>query len=295
MCRHAALLCWFVLVAAACSAPTAVAQDNPFEDSSGAANSAERPPFADEADADDDPVGKPLAPGVNVDDLLKDPSASRRSVKRRKSSKQDPTPELEAEIRRQLAAPTTLDFVETPLRDAVDYLADLHGIPIGTDKRALEDIGIAGETLVSLKNSEVSLAAGLRLVLDQIGATYVVQDGVLLITSKAAAQAMVELKVYNIGNLITASDDTQELAQVVRSLFGRPPSVYGSPAAYAPAPARSDQGSQTAARRRAAAKPTARFEVVSYRDLLIVQASQHDHQEIERLLDAIRTKLRVRN
>ena len=45
--------------------------------------------------------------------------------------------------------PTTMDFTETPLQDAVDYLKELHNIEIQLDTKALGDAGIAPDTAVT--------------------------------------------------------------------------------------------------------------------------------------------------
>ena len=61
--------------------------------------------------------------------------------------------------------PTKMEFTETPLQDAIDYLRDLHGIEIQLDTKALEDAGIGSETPVTRNLHGVSLKSGLRLLL----------------------------------------------------------------------------------------------------------------------------------
>ena len=56
----------------------------------------------------------------------------------------------EKRIEAALKAPTpTMEFVEQPLHDVIDYLKDLHGIEIQLDKTALEDVGIGPDTPVT--------------------------------------------------------------------------------------------------------------------------------------------------
>ena len=60
-----------------------------------------------------------------------------------------PVGPAEKKIREELAKPTTMEFIETPLQDAVDYLKDLHSIEIQLDSKALEEAGVSNETPVS--------------------------------------------------------------------------------------------------------------------------------------------------
>lgn len=270
MSRLAALLlcCAYLTLAWGGLAPRrAAAQDNPFD------------PFDDTtATADVAPFAEPPAAATPFD-------APPRSARPKHLS----TAELENKIRAALAGPTTLDFTETPLQDAVEYLKDLHGVEIQLDTRALEDAAIGSDSPVTRMLNGLSLASALRLMLDDLDCTYVVQDGVLLLTSKAAAQKMVDLRVYNVSDLVETPDGAQRLAEVVRSLFGDPKSgVAGG--------GRVDENEGTGEKgARAACVAAGRFEVLPYRDLLVVQASQHDHEAITRLLDDIRSKLRNRD
>ena len=56
-----------------------------------------------------------------------------------------PTGTAELAILKALAEPTKLDFVEEPLQGCIEYLSREHNIPIGIDRRALEDVGIGTE------------------------------------------------------------------------------------------------------------------------------------------------------
>ena len=48
----------------------------------------------------------------------------------------------EARIKQVLDSPTQIEFVETPLKDVVDYLKDLHHIEIQIDTEALKKAGV---------------------------------------------------------------------------------------------------------------------------------------------------------
>ena len=109
---------------------------------------------------------------------------------------------LEARIREQLRTPTSVEFIETPLAEAVDYLKDLHGIEIQLDVKALEEAGISGDVPIGGKLNGVSLRTALRLILRPLDLTYLVEDEVLLITTVDVASQKIVAKVYPVDDLV---------------------------------------------------------------------------------------------
>ena len=98
----------------------------------------------------------------------------------------------EKKINEALKSPTQLEFVDTPLTDVIDYLKDYHQIEIQLDKKAMEEASIALDTPVKKNLKGISLKSALRLMLGELGLTYIIQDEVLLITTKEAAEAEVD-------------------------------------------------------------------------------------------------------
>ena len=62
-----------------------------------------------------------------------------------------------ARIRKQLDEPTSIEFVEAPLQDVIDYLKDLHNIEIQIDTKALEDASIGADTPVTRNLKGITL------------------------------------------------------------------------------------------------------------------------------------------
>ncbi len=93
------------------------------------------------------------------------------TVRRAKSSRTDlhEPSRATARITQALKEPTSYDFTEVSLRDAVEYLKDLHGIEIQFDAKALEASGIDLETPVTQKLAGVSLRLGLAAALGALG------------------------------------------------------------------------------------------------------------------------------
>jgi len=128
------------------------------------------------------------------------------TIRRRKYSSVDlhQSSPAERKITEQLKKTTKMEFNETRLDEVVGYLQELHGITISLDKNALEAINITGENLVTLNVQGVSLRSGLRLLMRSLDPTltYSIQDEVLMITTKEAAQEHMVTKVYPVGDLV---------------------------------------------------------------------------------------------
>ena len=66
----------------------------------------------------------------------------RRAPTRRPCFPGATTQPAERKIREALNQPTQIEFVETPLKDVIDYLKDLHHIEIQLDTSALKEAGV---------------------------------------------------------------------------------------------------------------------------------------------------------
>ncbi|MCE9557164.1 MAG: VWA domain-containing protein, partial [Planctomycetes bacterium] len=128
------------------------------------------------------------------------------TIRRRKYASVDlhQSSPAERKINEQLKKTTKMEFNETRLDEVIGYLQELHGITISLDKTALEAINITGENLVTLNVQGVSLRSGLRLLLRGLDPTltYSIQDEILMITTKEAAQEHMVTKVYPVGDLV---------------------------------------------------------------------------------------------
>lgn len=108
----------------------------------------------------------------------------------------------EKKIDEQLHSPTTLEFIDTPLSEVIEYLKDLHQIEIQLDKKALEELGVAPDTPITKNLKGISLRSALRLMLGEMDLTYLVTDEVLLITSKDRRDNELSTKVYPVADLV---------------------------------------------------------------------------------------------
>jgi hypothetical protein len=108
----------------------------------------------------------------------------------------------EAKILRALDEPTTMEFIETPLRDVADQLKPLHGIEIQLDTKALAEINITPDTPITKSIKGISLRSALRLMLAEHDMNYIIEDEVLLITTADKAKTTVVTKVYPVADLV---------------------------------------------------------------------------------------------
>ncbi|HEX3726601.1 MAG TPA: hypothetical protein VHV08_10180 [Pirellulales bacterium] len=240
------------------------------------------------ADAEQNVVLEPAARGGDdpFSGTSDPPAAKPAEVSTKPPADGDCTAQSEARIRAALREPTVLNFTDTPLSDALDYLKDKHGIEIQLDSKALEEAGVGADTPITRSVNNVSLRSGLRLLLSPVELTAVVTDGVLLITTSEAAAEMVEVRVYNVSDLLDDDDDIDDFVTTLSALLIPPvrfPQVVTSPTT-----AGMGGGSVGATMRRSESAVT----ITRYHKLLLVRAPMGVQDAVARLLNEIRQKLK---
>jgi RNA polymerase sigma factor (sigma-70 family) len=100
------------------------------------------------------------------------------------------------QILEKLDEPVSMSFAnETPLDDVLKYIKQATttptyaGIPIYIDPKGLQDAERSLNSTVQIDLKGVPLRRTLRLILEQLGMAYFVQDGFVVITSKERASA----------------------------------------------------------------------------------------------------------
>lgn len=126
----------------------------------------------------------------------------------------------EKRIESALEETTQIEFVDTPLQDAVEFLSELHNIPIILDRAAFGDKGVPFDQPLTQKLSEVRLESALDILLEPHGLTYLVEDDVLKITSTKIAATKKETRVYPVDDLVDAGFDLEALTKIVEEHTG---------------------------------------------------------------------------
>ncbi|HET6426473.1 MAG TPA: hypothetical protein VFG20_22460 [Planctomycetaceae bacterium] len=123
--------------------------------------------------------------------------------------------ETEQKIRQSLNQRTEVAFSETPLTDALKFLASQHQLNMVMDSAALQDEGVDPGSPISMELSGISFRSTLRLMLKPLQLTYIVEDEVLKITTEAKADEALVTRVYPVRDL---ASDGEELASVLEAV-----------------------------------------------------------------------------
>ncbi len=120
-----------------------------------------------------------------------------REMKRRQLS---PT---ELKIQAALKQPVQVRFTNRPLKEVLDSLGSLSNVNIYADPQGLSAEGVTSDTPVTINLTEdISLQSALKLILEPLRLTYVIQHEVLRITSEETGDANVYTDVYNVADLV---------------------------------------------------------------------------------------------
>lgn len=181
---------------------------------------------------------------------------------------------------------TSFEFIETPLRDVVDYFKDLHDIEIQIDQLALDDTGIDTSPTITSKMKDVPLCEALDRILAPLDLTYSIRDEVLLITTLEHAAKRPEVRIYNVAELLDPQTTAQQLADAVHLALG--PSR-----AYARTHTATDGDKRVADPQNTADKPEvkATTEIVGVRNVLVVRDTVERHGEVCEILLALRAAI----
>jgi type II secretory pathway component GspD/PulD (secretin) len=156
-----------------------------------------------------------------------------------------------------------LDFVDTPLEEIVNVLQDEYGIPIKIKVSALEAEGLDSSEPVTVNLHQISLRSALRLMLEALQLTFTVRDEVVEITSNSDADSHLVACVYNVRPFIGDTSDASMKALV------------DTITSCVEAETWAENGDGNAAIR--SLRP----------GLLVISQTQHTHDEIASLLNAI--------
>ncbi|MBP88587.1 MAG: hypothetical protein CMJ64_18040 [Planctomycetaceae bacterium] len=106
-----------------------------------------------------------------------------------------------------LERPLTMIIRDEPLLDAMAVLVDDFQVPIVIDAKALEDFGISTDTPITGRFAEVPLRVALKRLLKPIDLTYTLRNEVIMITTPEQDEAMLQIGLYPVGNLVRDGSD----------------------------------------------------------------------------------------
>jgi hypothetical protein len=107
-----------------------------------------------------------------------------------------------AKVMEALSEPATIELFDTPLSEAISFLERQLDVDIFIDKRALEDAAIPTDVPVTLAMNGHPAELLLELMLRELRLAYVVRSGLIIVTTPDVAEEMLEVRVYDVGDLI---------------------------------------------------------------------------------------------
>ena len=118
---------------------------------------------------------------------------------------------VSAKIQQALEREVEVNFTETPLTDAIEYLSQQSKLTILIDQ-SVDATGTPSDTPISMPPlRKLRLSSILRLMLRPLNLTTVIDNDVLKVTTVEDAQSHLVLKVYQLGDLL---DPSQKLGSL---------------------------------------------------------------------------------
>ena len=109
----------------------------------------------------------------------------------------------EIKIQAALKERVQVRFTNRPLKEVLDDLGSMSNVNIYADPQGLSAEGVTSDTPITINLTEaVSLQSALKLILEPLRLSYVIQHEVLRVTSEQSGDANVYTDVYNVADLV---------------------------------------------------------------------------------------------
>lgn len=110
-------------------------------------------------------------------------------------------------VRKKLAAvQRKLEFTGVPFEQVIEFMRDISGVSIHVKWGALEQVGVDKDTPVNIKLTDVPIEKALRVILADVGGltplAYVIDEGIITISTKDDLSQQTVVRVYDIRDLI---------------------------------------------------------------------------------------------
>ena len=138
-------------------------------------------------------------------------------------------------VRKALREPAKIEFVETPLKDVVEYLKDSHHIEIQLDGQYLREGGVDESTPLIVNLKGVSLGAAMQYLDDTLGTMkFVVREYGILLTTPSRAQEAGYMSVVEFARLDAGAESAGKGSEAGGSgaAISKPYKATPKPAAY---------------------------------------------------------------
>jgi hypothetical protein len=114
-------------------------------------------------------------------------------------------------VERALERQVSIKLKDSPLKEAAAYLADISGVNVLLDSKAIKDAGGREDQRISFELSNVSFGAALRMMLaeHELGYT-ILDDEVISITTREGAKDHAIVRAYYVKDLVISGDAANE-------------------------------------------------------------------------------------
>ncbi|MDA7978965.1 MAG: hypothetical protein MPJ50_09375 [Pirellulales bacterium] len=120
-------------------------------------------------------------------------------------------------IRSRLKEQASVDFDGTPLVTAVAELAAATGVGIRLDTKGLQESGVRDREPVTLKLLDRKFSTILHVLVARLKLDWMLQDGVLWITSHDRAVANLKTSLYDVRDLCQSAQESSALSDAIQS------------------------------------------------------------------------------
>jgi len=208
-----------------------------------------------------------------------------------KAEKPAPKKDANAQTQAKLEAHTDAEFVDTPLPDVLDFLAEKAGVQVYIDRRALDDVGVDPSTLpITFNLKDVPAEMVLRLLLRNVALGYTLDHGVVIVSTEEELAKRMEIRVYSVGDLVQPPSKPA----AVEFDPGRPSYPRPAGAAIGAALGASSHVAELMDLITSTVEPASWDEVGGaatireYRGTLVVAQTYQGHHQVEQLLRGLR-------
>lgn len=122
-------------------------------------------------------------------------------------------------VERLLQTRFTFDVGETTIRGLAEYLRQRFRLTVMIDETALQDEGIDSSNPFAPLKGTTKLETFLDLSLDPQGLTFLVQGGVLIVSTQALADEAMETWVYAVDDLVAVDSERFQYDNLIVALY----------------------------------------------------------------------------
>ncbi len=135
---------------------------------------------------------------------LNQSTAQAEQAQQKTVSKPEAKIDANTETQAKLEQLSDADFVETPLSQVLEYMADVTKVQFHLDNRTLTDAGVTSDTPITFHLKNVPFEMMLRLMFRDLNLGYWLDNGVVIVSTAEEVEAHLETRIYRIDDLIIA-------------------------------------------------------------------------------------------